>query len=78
MFHLTSSDAEYRRKLYQLTGEPVNLIVVDTMCIDARRRSIFPTLHGRYRTIGFSDPRAIPTRSCRSTRRTPARLTPMR
>jgi hypothetical protein len=120
MFHLTYSEDEYRRKLYQsigflgrnlrysdapefaglkyfiqrvlsdeildlemrhlwnvikeLTGEPVNLIVVDTMGIDARRKSIFATLHGRYHTIGFSDLRAIShslvpvySKNCRST-----------
>jgi len=34
-------------------------IIIDTMGIDSRRKSIFADYHGRYHTIGFADLRAI-------------------
>ena len=58
----------------RLSGHSVNLILVDTMGINSRRKSFFAKLHGRYRTIGFSDLRAVASSlvpvystNCRST-----------
>ena len=42
-----------------LGGQSVPIVVVDTMGIDARRKSFFARLHGRYHTVGFSDLRAV-------------------
>ncbi len=57
-----------------MTGRPVNLILIDTMGINSRRKSFFAKMHGRYRTVGFSDLRAVATSlvpiystNCRST-----------
>jgi hypothetical protein len=44
-----------------LTGMRISLIVIDSMGIDSRRKSLFAKIHGRYHTIGFSDIRAIST-----------------
>jgi len=62
------------RVVKQLSGHSVNLILVDTMGINSRRKSFFAKLHGRYRTIGFSDLRAVASSlvpvystNCRST-----------
>jgi len=35
------------------------IIIIDSMGIDSRRKSLFAKIHGRYRTIGFADVRAI-------------------
>ena len=57
-----------------LSGQSVPIVLVDTMGIDARRKSFFARLHGRYRTVGFSDLRAVAhtlvpvySANCRST-----------
>jgi hypothetical protein len=36
-----------------------SLILIDSMGIESRRKSLFAKIHGRYHTIGFSDIRAI-------------------
>ena len=55
-------DLEFRHlwKVYKdLTGHKTPLIIIDSMGIDSRRKSLFAKIHGRYRTIGFADVRAI-------------------
>ncbi|NQE53771.1 hypothetical protein C5S29_09270 [ANME-1 cluster archaeon GoMg3.2] len=55
-------DLEFRHlwKVYEdLTGHKTPLIIIDSMGIDSRRKSLFAKIHGRYRTIGFADVRAI-------------------
>ena len=55
-------DLEFRHlwKVYEdLTGHKTPLIIIDSMGIDSRRKSLFAKIHGRYRTIGFADLRAI-------------------
>ena len=42
-----------------LSGRDVNLVIIDTMGIDSRRKSFFATHHGRYHTVGLSDLRAV-------------------
>ena len=55
-------DLEFRHlwKVYKdLTGHKTPLIIIDSMGIDSRRKSLFAKIHGRYRTISFADLRAI-------------------
>jgi hypothetical protein len=55
-------DLEFRHlwNVYrELTGIKTSLILIDSMGIDSRRKSLFAKIHGRYRTIGFADIRAI-------------------
>jgi hypothetical protein len=55
-------DLEFRHlwNVYRdLTGIKTSLILIDSMGIDSRRKSLFVKIHGRYRTIGFADIRAI-------------------
>jgi len=55
-------DLEFRHlwNVYKdLTGHKTPLIIIDSMGIDSRRKSLFAKIHGRYRTIGFADLRAI-------------------
>jgi hypothetical protein len=55
-------DLEFRHlwKVYEdLTGHKTPLIIIDSMGIDSRRKSLFAKIHGLYRTIGFADVRAI-------------------
>ncbi len=55
-------DLEFRHlwKVYKdLTGTKTSLVLIDSMGIDSRRKSLFAKIHGRYRTIGFSDIRAV-------------------
>ena len=55
-------DLEFRHlwKVYKvLSGHKTPLIIIDSMGIDSRRKSLFAKIHGRYRTIGFADVRAI-------------------
>jgi len=55
-------DLEFRHlwKVYEdLTGLKTPLIIIDSMGIDSRRKSLFAKIHGRYRTIGFADVRAV-------------------
>ncbi len=55
-------DLEFRHlwKVYKvLSGHKTPLIIIDSMGIDSRRKSLFAKIHGRYRTIGFADLRAI-------------------
>ena len=57
-----SLDLEFRHlwKTYRdITGLKTSLILIDSMGIDSRRKSLFAKIHGRYRTIGFSDIRAV-------------------
>jgi hypothetical protein len=70
-------DLEFRHlwKVYEdLTGHKTPLIIIDSMGIDSRRKSLFARVHGRYYTIGFADIRAISphlipmfSSNCRST-----------
>jgi hypothetical protein len=47
-------------KLYEdLTGHKTPLIIIDSMGIDSRKKSLFAKVHGRYYTIGFIDVRAV-------------------
>ncbi len=55
-------DLEFRHlwKLYEdLTGHKTPLIIIDSIGIDSRRKSLFAKVHGRYYTIGFIDVRAV-------------------
>jgi len=55
-------DLEFRHlwKVYEdLTGHKTPLIIIDSMGINSRRKSLFAKIHGRYRTIGFADVRAV-------------------
>jgi hypothetical protein len=55
-------DLEFRHlwKVYEaLTGHKTPIIIIDSMGIDSRRKSLFAKVHGRYRTIGFADVRAV-------------------
>jgi hypothetical protein len=42
-----------------ITGHKTPIIIIDSMGIDSRRKSLFAGIHGRYHTIGFADVRAI-------------------
>ncbi len=55
-------DLEFRHlwKLYEdLTGHKTPLIIIDSIGIDSRKKSLFAKIHGRYYTIGFIDVRAV-------------------
>jgi hypothetical protein len=43
----------------QITNRKIEGVVIDTMGVDARIKSILSTYHGRYHTLGFSDLRAV-------------------
>ncbi len=43
----------------QITNRKIECVVIDTMGVDARIKSILSTYHGRYHTIGFADLRAV-------------------
>jgi len=43
----------------QISNKKIECIVIDTMGIDARIKSILSDYHGRYHTIGFADMRAV-------------------
>src|SRR3972149_8740011 len=43
----------------QITNRKIEGVVIDTMGVDARIKSILSSYHGRYHTIGFSDLRAV-------------------
>jgi hypothetical protein len=45
--------------LEQLSNKKIECVVLDTMGIDARIKSILSDYHGRYHTIGFADLRAV-------------------
>lgn len=70
-------DLEFRHlwKVYEsLTYHKTSLIIIDSMGIDSRRKSLFAKVHGHYHTIGFADVRAISSflipvfsSNCRST-----------
>jgi len=49
------------RCMEKLTGNTVECVVVDTMGIDGRKKSILASYHGRYHTIGVADLRAVST-----------------
>ncbi len=60
-------DLEFRHlwKVYEdLTGHKTPLIIIDSMGIDSRRKSLFAKIHGRYHTIGFADVRAVSPHPC--------------
>lgn len=55
-------DLEFRHlwKLYKdLTGHKTPIIIIDSIGIDSRKKSLFAKIHGRYYTIGFIDVRAV-------------------
>jgi len=43
----------------QITNRKIECVVIDTMGVDARIKSILSSYHGRYHTIGFADLRAV-------------------
>jgi len=45
--------------LEQLSNKKIECVVLDTMGIDAKIKSILSDYHGRYHTIGFADLRAV-------------------
>ncbi len=47
------------RCIEQLSNKKIECVVIDTMGIDARIKSILSDYHGRYHTIGFADMRAV-------------------
>jgi hypothetical protein len=47
------------RCIEQLSNKKIACVVIDTMGIDARIKSILSDYHGRYHTIGFADLRAV-------------------
>ena len=49
------------RCMEKLTGNIVEGVVIDTMGIDGRKKSILASYHGRYHTIGSADLRAVST-----------------
>jgi len=49
------------RRMEKLTGNIVEGVVIDTMGIDGRKKSILASYHGRYHTIGVADLRAVST-----------------
>ncbi len=62
------------RCIESLGGNKVEAIIVDTIGIEGRKKSILATYHGRYHTIGMADLRAVSTdmlpvfsTGCRST-----------
>jgi hypothetical protein len=42
-----------------LGGRKVEAVVIDTMGIEGRKKSILASYHGRYHTIGMADLRAV-------------------
>jgi hypothetical protein len=55
-------DLEFKHlwKLYKdLTGHKTPIIIIDSIGIDSRKKSLFAKIHGRYYTIGFIDVRAV-------------------
>ena len=44
-----------------ITGNEVEAVVIDTMGLDNRKKSILATYHGRYHKIGIADLRAVST-----------------
>jgi len=49
----------FHKCIEQITNRKIEGVVIDTMGVDARIKSILSTYHGRYHTIGFSDLRAV-------------------
>jgi len=47
------------QSIEQITNKKIECVVIDTMGVDARVKSILSTYHGRYHTIGFADLRAV-------------------
>jgi len=47
------------QSIEQITNKKIECVVIDTMGVDARIKSILSTYHGRYHTIGFADLRAV-------------------
>ena len=47
------------QSIEQITNKKIECVVIDTMGVDARAKSILSTYHGRYHTIGFADLRAV-------------------
>ena len=44
-----------------ISGNEVEVVVIDTMGLDNRKKSILATYHGRYYTIWIADLRAVST-----------------
>jgi len=62
------------RCMERLSGNKVEAVILDTIGIEGRKKSILATYHGRYHTIGMADLRAVSVDmlpvfsfSCRST-----------
>jgi hypothetical protein len=62
------------RCMEMMSGKKVEGIIIDTIGIEGRKKSILATYHGRYHTIGMADLRAVSTNmfpvfssGCRST-----------
>jgi hypothetical protein len=49
----------FHQCLEQLSNKKIECVVLDTMGIDARIKSILSNYHGRYHTVGFADLRAV-------------------
>ena len=49
------------RCMEKLTGNTVEGVVVDTMGVNGRKKSILASYHGRYHTIGMADLRSVST-----------------
>jgi hypothetical protein len=47
------------QSIEQITNRKIECVVIDTMGVDARVKSILSSYHGRYHTIGFADLRAV-------------------
>ncbi len=43
----------------KITNRKIECVVIDTMGVDARIKSVLSSYHGRYHTIGFADLRAV-------------------
>jgi hypothetical protein len=43
----------------QITNRKIECVVIDTIGVDARIKSILSSYHGRYHTVGFADLRAV-------------------
>jgi hypothetical protein len=50
-----------QRSIEAITGKRVEAVIIDTMGIEGRKKSIVTSYHGRYHTIGQADLRAVST-----------------
>ncbi len=49
----------FHRCMERLSGNKVEAVILDTIGIEGRKKSILATYHGRYHTIGMADLRAV-------------------